>query len=161
MENLDCPICFYQSKNPWMCCKCRSVKPLVNINVADIFENPAFSFTARKFYFFSPFNSKLFCASCVQQYYQQPNSAANGCPYCKRYASAVRNCLHATLPNRTVVYFIASARRDCGNATKKNLVADTQLYKRLCPSVRSSVHNQRVEKWKNKRFRCVFLGYVC
>ena len=41
------------------------------------------------------------------------------------------------------------------------LVADTQLYKRLCPSVRRSVgwlvgrsvHHARVEKWENTHFR--------
>ena len=36
------------------------------------------------------------------------------------------------------------------------LVADTQLYKRLCPSVRRSVSpsigNDRVKKWENERF---------
>ena len=32
------------------------------------------------------------------------------------------------------------------------LVADTQLYKRLCPSVGPSVRDDRVEKWKIERF---------
>ena len=34
-------------------------------------------------------------------------------------------------------------------------VADTQLYKRLCPSAGPSVGNDQVEMWKNKLF-----GYV-
>ena len=48
------------------------------------------------------------------------------------------------------------------------LVADTQLYKRLCPSVGPSVgslvrwsvrHGDRVEKWENERFRvCLSVG---
>jgi len=41
------------------------------------------------------------------------------------------------------------------------LVADTQLCKRLCPSVRPSVRRgDRVEKWKNERFEyvCVWSG---
>ena len=55
---------------------------------------------------------------------------------------------------------------DCGqmcknnqyrNTTEQFLVADTQLYKRLCPSVRRSVGNDRVEKWKNKRFGYFFV----
>ena len=45
------------------------------------------------------------------------------------------------------------------------LVADTQLYKRLCPSARPSVrpsvrHGDRVEKWDNERsgyFLCMFV----
>ena len=41
------------------------------------------------------------------------------------------------------------------------LVADTQFYKRLCPSVRWSVRSgDRVEKWKNERFGyflCMFV----
>ena len=45
------------------------------------------------------------------------------------------------------------------------LVADTQLYKRLCPSVhpsvRPSVGNDRVEKWKNKRFGYFLCMFVC
>ena len=49
------------------------------------------------------------------------------------------------------------------------LVADTQLYKRLCPSVRPSVgpsvrwsvRNDRVEKWKNERFGCFLCMFVC
>ena len=49
----------------------------------------------------------------------------------------------------------------------KFLVADTQLYKRLCPSVRPLVRRAagpltRVEKWKNERFEafcvCVCVG---
>jgi len=45
------------------------------------------------------------------------------------------------------------------------LVADTQLYKRLCPSVRwsvgPSVGNDRVEKLKNKRFTYFLCVFVC
>ena len=54
------------------------------------------------------------------------------------------------------------------------LVADTQLYKRLCPSVRWSVgpsvrpsvrpsirHGDRVEKWKNERFGYFLCMFVC
>ena len=50
------------------------------------------------------------------------------------------------------------------NSSKRRLflVAVTQLYKRLCPSIYPSVHrsvcNTRVEKWKNERFRWFFLG---
>ena len=42
-------------------------------------------------------------------------------------------------------------------------MADTQLYRRLCPSVcplvRRSIH--RVEKWKNERFRFFLCMIVC
>ena len=38
------------------------------------------------------------------------------------------------------------------------LVADTQLFKRLCPSIRRSISNDRVEMWKNKHFcECLFV----
>ena len=45
------------------------------------------------------------------------------------------------------------------------LVADTYLYKRLCPSVRWSVGRSvgpwtRVEKWGNERFRCFLCMWV-
>ena len=39
------------------------------------------------------------------------------------------------------------------NSTFSFLVADTQLYKRLCPSVGPSVRHARVEKWENAHFR--------
>ena len=38
------------------------------------------------------------------------------------------------------------------------LVADTQLYKRLCPSVGPSA---RVEKWENKRLRTFLVADNC
>ena len=38
------------------------------------------------------------------------------------------------------------------------LVADTQLYKRLCPSVGPSVGNDRVEKWENEL--CVYVSVL-
>ena len=46
------------------------------------------------------------------------------------------------------------------------LVADTQLYKRLCPSVGLSVGpsfrpSARVEKWENKRFRSFLCMCLC
>ena len=58
------------------------------------------------------------------------------------------------------------------------LIADTQLYKRLCPSVHPSVrwsvrpsvrwsvgplvrHGDRVEKWKNERFGYFLCMFVC
>ena len=50
------------------------------------------------------------------------------------------------------------------------LVADTQLYKRLCPSVHPSVrpsvrwsvrHGDRVEQWKNERFGYILCMFVC
>merc|ERR1712025_1482721 len=49
---------------------------------------------------------------------------------------------------------------------KKFLVADTQLYERLCPSVRplgrwSVRHGNRVEKWENERFRYFFCMFEC
>ena len=46
------------------------------------------------------------------------------------------------------------------------LVADTQLYKRLCPPVRPLVsllvrHGHRVEKWGNERFRYFLCMFEC
>ena len=46
------------------------------------------------------------------------------------------------------------------------LVADTQLYKRLCPSVGRSVRRSvgpwtRVEKWGNERFRTFLVADSC
>jgi len=42
------------------------------------------------------------------------------------------------------------------------LVADTQLYKRLCPSVRPSIGSgHRVEKWGNERFRYFLCMFEC
>ena len=45
------------------------------------------------------------------------------------------------------------------------LVVDTQLYKRLCPfvrpSIRPSVRNDRIEKWKNKHFEYFLRMFVC
>ena len=45
------------------------------------------------------------------------------------------------------------------------LVADTQLYKRLCPSihllVRLLVRNDQVEKWKNERYRYFLCKFKC
>ena len=41
--------------------------------------------------------------------------------------------------------------------TRRFLVADTQLYRKLCPSVGPSIRNAQVEKWKTSVLD-VFLG---
>ena len=48
---------------------------------------------------------------------------------------------------------------------KSFLVADTQLYKRLCPSVRPLVRplvrGDRVKKWENEHFRYFSCRFEC
>ena len=44
---------------------------------------------------------------------------------------------------------------------KAFLVADMQIYKRLCPLVRLSVGNDRVKKWKNKLFGYFLCMFGC